>query len=118
MSAFTSIYVRRLRHSMTLRNRNRYAIRRGEGRIAERIHIASIGLIGRRVHLVRNGETQFSPEERTIIARENFIGQVIGVHTESNEMYVRFGDGIPQNWRQNAFVWLYTSQLELLPLPP
>ena len=67
--------------------------------------------MGRTVRLVLYG-APITPIENHIITRENFIGQVVGWHVPTGELRVRFGDvqtGV-------VYVWLETTQLELVPL--
>ena len=98
---------------MTLRNRNRYAVRREEGRLHQSIYSACAELMGRTVRLssfLGVLERERSVYEMHIIVRENYIGQVVGFHAATGELQVRFGDvhtGL-------AFMWLHTSRLELV----
>ena len=110
MSACTSIYLSRHQHNMPrVLNRNRYAIRREEGRLHERIQTASAELMGRTVRLVLYG-AEITPEQNSIIIREHFIGQVIGWYVPTGELRVRFGDD-----QTGVYVWLETRQVELVP---
>ena len=95
---------------MTLRNRNRYAVRREEGRLEHSIYYACWELMGRTVRLSWILGLLAAPYEIDIILRENYIGQVVGFHAATGELLVRFGDihtGL-------AYLWLDTSRLELV----
>ena len=95
---------------MTLRNRNRYAVRREEGRLHQSIYSACAELMGRTVRLSSFLGVLAAPHEMHIIVRENYIGQVVGFHAATGELLVRFGDihtGL-------AYLWLDTSRLELV----
>ena len=95
---------------MTLRNRNRYAVRREEGRLYQSMYSACAELMGRTVRLSSFLGVLAAPHEMHIIVRENYIGQVVGFHAATGELQVRFGDvqtGL-------AFMWLHTSRLELV----
>ena len=92
---------------MTLRNRNRYAVRSEEGRLYQ---TACAELMGRTVRLSSFLGVLAAPHEMHIIVRENYIGQVVGFHAATGELLVRFGDihtGL-------AYLWLDTSRLELV----